>query len=189
MHFEDSERLDSNFTQAELNRLEGDQQAQRDLWKFHYRRKYEHNPHLLGQKFTKLYDESIQLYDREAPYAYAVTVNPPVGSKTDTLQHFEANFLTGFIDSLDRKTGIKDYVFHVEAAPKTGRLHLHGTVRRKKCTRRTITCSEVQSQILACLPKEFKTMHRKTICVEPIFNEKGWENYETKNPLKTISKN
>lgn len=152
--------------------------AQQDLYKFHYRRIYEHNPEKLGPKFEKLYDKSVALYDREDPKAYAITINP--GNYEDPDLFLSDIFLPIWQSLLKKKT-IGDFHLYSEFSP-TGRIHIHGTIFRRK-SKRVIHCSEIRSQLKSSMPEIVKdSMYTQHIKVEPIYNS-SWSEYESKAPI------
>lgn len=186
--------LQFNNAQA---KLEGEHKAKVFLWQHHYMRIFTHHPEKLGEEYLKVLQHSINLYEREDPYFFAVTINPPPQPNSEKredrlLEDFDLYFVCPFQKRLDKKHTIKDYVFSVEVAPKTGRLHIHGHLSRKASKKgRVLTCTEIQYQIWASIPDQVrnKGMTIKHVCVDPVYNKKGWDNYATKNSLNTFSKN
>lgn len=178
-----------NLSQA---RLEGQHKARVDQFYRHYSRIYEANPEMLGDDFLKIYDTSIALMDQEdPPLGWGITINPGneqiLEESDEVLNDFKFKFCTPFELNISRKYSIRDYSFTVEAAPQTGRLHVHGKVRRAPAKTK-IYPSEVKQQIWQCIPDYYrKKMNLKHVEVNPIYNQKAWEGYCSKDALYSFS--
>lgn len=184
--------LDTDKFNLSQSRLMGQQKAQVDIWYRHYTRIYEANPDQMGDEFLKIWEQSLDIMNTCDPIGWAITINPGNVQVIDdreqeVLKEFISDFVEPFQKSLSRKSTIIDYSFTIEES-STRRLHLHGVLKRKKSKFRVYP-SEIHQQIWMSLPEQFKNqMNKKHIVVEPLYNNIGWENYCSKNPLFSFSK-
>lgn len=159
-------------------------QAKVEIIKSRLRREYEHNPALVSKEFVALNLRSEALMERESKIGYAVTINP---MNFTNLEEFLNDFVYHFQKYMNKKARIKEYSFYIERAPKTKRLHIHGTVSIRD--KKTITYPyQVKNMIFASIPKEVANlMSEKHVNIEPIYSKKKWDQYCSKDPVMTFS--
>lgn len=178
----DTERF--NVGQADL---EGQHKARTELFYRAYLRIYEANPQMLSDKYLTLHSAAIALVDQcDPPMGFGITIN---AGEIKDLEEFMKVFVVKFIKNIEKKYSIVDYSFDVEFAPKTDRLHCHGKIKRAETKSRLYPC-DIQQQIFQCVPPYFidRGFNTKHVHVEPIHNQKKWDEYCAKDPQFSFGK-
>lgn len=156
---------------------QGQLDAIRHMSKMQYLAIYRHQPELVDEKFAQREYLKYELEDKLLIRAWAITLN--IGNHTD-LEEFRPT-IDHLISKLRRKRVFDEWYFVVEAAPDTGRHHIH-----LRCHMHPKAEQRFKSSIVDMFSKDMQ-VQKHFITVDPIYDEEGWLEYQTKDIVEQYS--